>query len=99
MSTGSAIETLVRLRVEALAARDRRRPSARPAARHDTTALMMERHDGSCTVLWAGAWRFFSSRCEQWPTREAAMQAVSRVTGEILIWSEMAPQTWSARVA
>ena len=71
----------------------------RASAHHDIAALMTERDDGSCTVLWAGAWRFFSSRCEQWPTRAAAMQAVSRVTGEILIWSETAPQTWSARAA
>jgi len=65
----------------------------------DLTAVMVERADGTCTVLWAGTWRGFSSRSESWPTRRDAMHAVESVTGEILIWSEMAPRTWMARAA
>ena len=60
-------------------------------------AVMVERNDGTCTVLWAGMWRAFSSRSEWWPTRRDAMHAVERVTGEVIIWSEMAPRTWTAR--
>jgi len=66
---------------------------------NDITAVMVERNDGTCTVLWAGMWRAFSSRSEWWPTRRDAMHAVERVTGDILIWSEMAPRTWTARAA
>ena len=96
MVTMSPIESLVRQRVRNYTPGYLR---GRSSARPDIAALMVEREDGSCTVLWAGTWRTFSSRSEQWPTREAAMAAVAKVTGEILIWSELAPQTWSARAA
>jgi hypothetical protein len=62
-------------------------------------AVMVERNDGTCTILWAGAWRSFSSRSEWWPTRRDAMHAVERVTGEVIIWSETASRTWTARAA
>jgi len=65
----------------------------------EVTAVLVERADGTCTVLWAGTWRTFSSRSESWPTRRDAMHAVESVTGEILIWSEMGPRTWMARAA
>ncbi|HUI03644.1 MAG TPA: hypothetical protein VLZ77_08875 [Acidimicrobiales bacterium] len=79
--------------------------SSRPPLRFDdarpdeVTAVMVERADGSCTVLWAGIWRGFSSRSESWPTRRDAMDAVESVTDDILIWSELAPRTWMARAA
>jgi hypothetical protein len=65
----------------------------------EIAAVVVERQDGTCTVLWAGIWRTFSSRPEEWQTRGEAMKAVDTVVGEILIWNEMAPHTWAARAA
>ena len=65
----------------------------------EIAAVVVERNDGTCTVLWAGIWRTFSSRPEEWETRRQAMQAVDTVVGDILIWNEMAPHTWAARAA
>jgi len=92
----SPIESAVRQRVLTYKA-DKR--SARTSVHPDIAALMVERDDGTCTVLWTGRWRAISSRFEQWPTRAAAMEAVTKVTGEILLWSELSPQTWTARAA
>jgi hypothetical protein len=77
---------------------DRHRPEAE-AHRGEIAAVVVERTDGTCTVLWAGIWRTFNSRPEEWQTRREAMNAVDRVVGEILIWNEMAPHTWAARAA
>ena len=96
MVTMSPIESAIRQRVLSYKA-DKR--LARRSVHPDIAALMVERDDGTCTVLWTGTWRAISSRFEQWPTRAAAMDAVTKVTGEILIWSELAPQTWTARAA
>jgi hypothetical protein len=65
----------------------------------EIAAVVVERRDGTCTVLWAGIWRSFSSRPEEWQTRREAMEAVDAVVGDILIWNEMAPHTWAARAA
>jgi hypothetical protein len=65
----------------------------------EIAAVVVERNDGTCTVLWAGIWRTFSSRPEEWETRRRAMDAVDTVVGDILIWNEMAPYTWAARAA
>ena len=65
----------------------------------EIAAVVVERKDGTCTVLWAGIWRTFSSRPEEWQTRREAMAAVDTVVGDILIWNEMAPHTWAARAA
>ena len=97
MATLSPIEQAVRQRV--LTYTTAGTTMARTSARPDIAALLVERDDGTCTVLWAGTWRAFSSRSEKWPTRAAAMEAVTKVTGEILIWSELVPQTWTARAA
>jgi len=96
MANAARIGMLVQRRAQARRASDLRE---RLSDGHDITAVLVERGDGSCTVMWAGSWRSFSSRSEQWPTREAAMRAVAKVTGEILMWNELAPQTWSARAA
>ncbi len=77
---------------------DRARPEAQ-SHRGEIAAVVVERTDGTCTVLWAGIWRTFSSRPEEWETRREAMSAVDSVVGEILIWNEMAPHTWAARAA
>jgi hypothetical protein len=77
---------------------DRQRPEA-DAHRGEIAAVVVERTDGTCTVLWAGIWRTFNSRPEEWQTRREAMKAVDTVVGEILIWNEMAPHTWAARAA
>ncbi|HVA04404.1 MAG TPA: hypothetical protein VMU64_11750 [Acidimicrobiales bacterium] len=77
---------------------DRCRPGTE-AHRGEIAAVVVERTDGTCTVLWAGIWRTFNSRPEEWETRRQAMQAVDSVVGEILIWNEMAPHTWAARAA
>jgi len=67
--------------------------------RGEIAAVVVERTDGTCTVLWAGLWRTFNSKPEEWQTRREAMTAVDTVVGEILIWNEMAPHTWAARAA
>jgi hypothetical protein len=67
--------------------------------RGEIAAVVVERTDGTCTVLWAGIWRTFNSRPEEWQNRRQAMSAVDTVVGEILIWNEMAPHTWAARAA
>lgn len=67
--------------------------------RGEIAAVVVEREDGTCSVLWAGIWRTFNSRPEEWETRRQAMQAVDSVVGDILIWNEMAPHTWAARAA
>jgi hypothetical protein len=67
--------------------------------RGEIAAVVVERQDGTCTVLWAGIWRAFSSRPEEWQTRDEAINAVDSVVGDILIWNEMAPHTWAARAA
>jgi hypothetical protein len=77
---------------------DHHRPEAE-AHRGEIAAVVVERTDGTCTVLWAGIWRTFNSRPEEWETRAQAMKAVDSVVGEILIWNEMAPHTWAARAA
>ena len=77
---------------------DGQRPEAE-AHRGEIAAVVVERTDGTCTVLWAGIWRTFNSRPEEWQTRREAMDAVDSVVGEILIWNEMAPHTWAARAA
>ena len=38
--------------------------------------MVVERNDGTCTVLWAGIWRTFNSRPEEWQTRREAIDAV-----------------------
>jgi hypothetical protein len=83
----------------AKAARRMREYSGVLSAVADIAAVIVERDNGSCTVLWTGQWRTFSSRCELWPTRKHAMDAVQAVTGEILIWRQMSSQTWIARAA
>ncbi len=65
----------------------------------EIAAVVVERTDGTCTVLWAGLWRTFNTKPEEWHTRREAMTAVDNVVGEILIWNEMAPHTWAARAA
>ena len=77
---------------------DRHRPEAE-THRGEIAAVVVERTDGTCTVLWAGIWRTFNSRPEEWETRAQAMKAVDTVVGEILLWNEMAPHTWAARAA
>ena len=77
---------------------DGQRPEVE-AHRGEIAAVVVERTDGTCTVLWAGIWRTFNSRPEEWETRHEAMNAVDTVVGEILIWNEMAPHTWAARAA
>jgi len=77
---------------------DRHHPGAE-SHRGEIAAVVVERTDGTCTVLWAGIWRTFNSRPEEWQTRREAMSAVDTVVGEILIWNEMAPHTWAARAA
>jgi hypothetical protein len=77
---------------------DGQRPEA-ASHRGEIAAVVVERIDGTCTVLWAGIWRTFNSRPEEWQTRREAMNAVDTVVGEILIWNEMAPHTWAARAA
>ncbi len=77
---------------------ERHHPEAE-AHRGEIAAVVVERIDGTCTVLWAGIWRTFNSRPEEWQTRREAMNAVDSVVGEILIWNEMAPHTWAARAA
>ena len=67
--------------------------------RGEIAAVVVERTDGTCTVLWAGIWRTFNSRPEEWQTRREAIDAVDSVVGDILIWNEMAPHTWAARAA
>ncbi len=67
--------------------------------RGEIAAVVVERTDGTCTVLWAGLWRTFNNKPEEWQTRREAMTAVDTVVGEILIWNEMAPHTWAARAA
>jgi len=78
--------------------RDRHHPEA-ASHRGEIAAVVVERTDGTCTVLWAGIWRTFNSRPEEWQTRREAINAVDSVVGEILIWNEMAPHTWAARAA
>jgi hypothetical protein len=95
----SAVGTISIHPMALTAARRMRACSGVRSAVADIAAVMVERDNGSCTVLWAGKWRNFSSRSELWPTRERAMQAVRAVTGEILIWRQMSPQTWIARAA
>ena len=75
------------------------RPQLVKALRGEIAAVVVERTDGTCTVLWAGLWRTFNSKPEEWETRREAMTAVDTVVGEILIWNEMAPHTWAARAA
>jgi hypothetical protein len=77
---------------------DRHHPEAE-AHRGEIAAVVVERTDGTCTVLWAGIWRTFNSKPEEWESRRHAMQAVDSVVGDILIWNEMAPHTWAARAA
>ena len=77
---------------------DRHRPEAE-SHRGEIAAVVVERTDGTCSVLWAGIWRTFNSRPEEWQTRRDAMNAVDSVVGEILIWNEMASHTWAARAA
>ena len=76
----------------------RDRPEA-VSHRGEIAAVVVERTDGTCTVLWAGIWRTFNSKPEEWPTRPEAIKAVDTVVGDILIWNEMAPHTWAARAA
>lgn len=68
--------------------------SAKPG---EIAAVLVERNDGTCTVLWAGGLRGFSSRPEEWPSREEARQAVQLVIDDVLLWTQMAPGTWSVR--
>jgi len=77
---------------------DRQRPEAE-AHKGEIAAVVVERTDGTCTVLWAGIWRTFNSRPEEWQSRGEAIGAVNSVVGDILIWNEMAPHTWAARAA
>ena len=77
---------------------DGQRPEVE-AHRGEIAAVVVERTDGTCTVLWAGIWRTFNSRPEEWQNRREAMNTVDSVVGEILIWNEMAPHTWAARAA
>src|ERR1700726_1458879 len=58
--------------------------------RGDLAAVVVERDDGSCTVLRAGVWRTFRGEPEEWPTRENAMRAVEVAVGELVVWDEMA---------
>jgi len=76
-----------------------RHPPEAETHRGEIAAVVVERADGTCTVLWAGIWRTFNSRPEEWQTRRTAMDAVDSVVGDILIWNEMAPHTWAARAA
>jgi len=58
--------------------------------RGDLAAVLVERGDGTCTVIRAGVWRTFSGEPEEWPNRRQAMRAVEVATGEPVDWSEMA---------
>jgi hypothetical protein len=77
---------------------DRHRPGPE-SHRGEIAAVVVERTDGTCTVLWAGIWRTFNSKPEEWASRGEAIKAVDTVVGDILIWNEMAPHTWAARAA
>jgi len=77
---------------------DRGRPGTE-THRGEIAAVVVERTDGTCTVLWAGLWRTFNGKPEEWSTRREAMRAVDTVVGDVLIWNEMAPRTWAARAA
>jgi len=83
----------------AVAYRGDRQRSEVETHKGEIAAVVVERTDGTCTVLWAGIWRTFNSRPEEWQTRRQAMDAVDSVVGDILIWNEMAPHTWAARAA
>ena len=80
-----------------IAYRGNREGAGTETHRGEIAAVVVERTDGTCTVLWAGLWRTFNSKPEEWQTRREAMTAVDTVVGEILIWNEMAPHTWAAR--
>ena len=58
--------------------------------RGDLAALVVERDDGTCTVLRAGVWRTFHSEPDEWPNREGAMRAVEVAVGELVVWNVMA---------
>ena len=58
--------------------------------RSDLAAVVVERDDGTCTVLRAGVWRTFSGEPEEWPNRRGAMRAVEVAAGEHVVWNEMA---------
>ncbi len=78
---------------------DQRDRAGTETHRGEIAAVVVERTDGTCTVLWAGLWRTFNSKPEEWSTRREAMRAVDTVVGDVLIWNEMAPHTWAARAA
>ena len=44
---------------------DRHRPEGE-SHRGEIAAVVVERTDGTCTVLWAGIWRTFNSKPEEW---------------------------------
>ena len=90
--------TQVKTRLGLASRSDRDVPSIQ-SHRGEIAAVVVERQDGTCTVLWAGIWRAFNSRPEEWQTRDEAMKAVDTFVGDILIWNEMAPHTWAARAA
>lgn len=87
--------TAVRAAPRSTARGARTRPkAARPG---EIAAVLVERNDGTCTVLWANGLRGFSSRPEEWPSHEEARHAVEAVMDDVLLWSQMAPGTWSVR--
>jgi hypothetical protein len=53
-------------------------------------ALLVERDDGTCTLLRAGIWHAFSGDPAEWPSRTDAMNAVEVAVGEVVTWNELA---------
>jgi hypothetical protein len=58
--------------------------------RGDLAAVVVERDDGTCTVLRAGVWRTFRGEPEEWRNRREAMRAVEVAVGELVFWNELA---------
>ena len=56
----------------------------------ELAAVVVERDDGTCTVLPAGVWRALRGEPEEWPNRREGMRAVEVAVGAPVVWNEMA---------